>query len=116
MDWKLNQSEETEYTPDNSGVYTIINKVTEVEYTKGVRTVSKSVRCDIMRESDNEPLQSFVGSANAVRKDAIRWISNYACPRVLPNDKEVNHISTEHASYIGYELARAETIEDYVQG
>ena len=108
--WKLNQSTETEYNADNSGVYAIINRVTEVEYTKGVRTQSESVRLDILRESDNEPVQSFIGSANAVRKDTVRYLKRIAGPRIHCN------ISKEHASYIGYELARAEIVENYVQG
>jgi hypothetical protein len=58
--------------------------------------------------SDDEPLQSFVGNGNDVRKAVIKWLWN------RPLD-QANCISSEHASYIGYEIARAMADENYVQ-
>ncbi len=98
MDWKLNQSVETEYIPDQLAAYTIISKA-----NKGL------VRLDLM-DVAGSPVESFIGTANAVRKDVVRALTG-ANSLMYPNE-----ISTEHASYIGYELAKAESEADYVQG
>ncbi len=68
--------------------------------------------------SDDEPLQSFQGKANAVRKDVIRWLMHEYAKLYLPdpdNASDTFCITREHASYIGYELLRAEMTENYVQ-
>jgi hypothetical protein len=102
MQWKLNQVEPTECTLDNSGVYTIISRCSALS--------GQQIRLDIM-SSDDEPLQSFIGDGNDVRKAVIDWIDNY----YLASDPVTGNISTEHASYIGYEIARAMADENYVQ-
>lgn len=88
--WKLIQVTDTEWIPDNSGHYTLINYIDE-----------NTVRLDYMDRDDN-PLVSYQGTAENVRKHAVR-------------DHEL-FLSHEHASYIGRELARAELLKtDYVQ-
>ena len=86
MTWELRdvQGMDIEATMDGSDMHTIIN-----------RTVNGRVRIDVMRTSDNDPLLSYVGEADTVRKHVIGWLYNSG------------DISSEHASWIGYELARA---------
>ncbi len=108
MAWELKQCKDSEYTPDSSGVYMVINRIVRREHS-GAYSINKiTVRVDIMSTND-EPLMSFVGAGDAVRKDVIRWLQK----SVLAAGMQV---STEHASYIGYEVARAMQDEHYVQG
>lgn len=107
--WKLVHTTPIECTMDDSGVYTVINRIEESDTHKGYIGKRLSVRCDIMSTKDDEPLISFQGSANDVRKHVIRWIKTYSG---LPS---LAKLSWEHASYIGWELHRAETDPNYVQ-
>jgi len=92
--WQLQNVDNTEYIPDTSGVYVLIywqNK-------------TNTARLDII-SNNHEPIQSFAGTANNVRKHAIRFLS----------DNGYN-VSLEHASYIGLELEKADNMRiDYVQ-
>ena len=101
--WKLVHTTPIECTMDDSGVYTVINRIEEHDSHTGITIVDVSVRCDIMT-SDGEPLISFQGSANDVRKYVIAY-----------NTGLMPAMSLEHASYIGWELHRAETDPNYVQ-
>lgn len=111
MKWELRHVEDTEAVLDDSGVYVIINRVETPETHKEYSGIRVSVRVDLMQDNgptDDEPIMSFEGSANAVRKALIRFIHDYiASPS--------RYLSTEHASYIGYELLRAELTPGYVQ-
>jgi hypothetical protein len=53
---------------------------------------------------NNEPLQSFSGSAENVRKHAMRYLSD----EQFNSDDGLQFMSLEHAAYIGYELLKAE--------
>jgi len=97
MTWELREVKDTECTMDDSGVYTVIH-----------RTADGRVRADLMAVKGSEPIVSFIGTANAVRKALIRYLSNN---RIGTHP----YISQEHASYIGYELLRAEMDPNYVQ-
>ena len=105
--WKLVHTTPIECMMDDSGVYTVINRIEEHDAHKGHIGIRVSVRCDIM-STDDTPLVSFQGSANDVRKHVISWLSTEfrLGSRILSN---------EHASYIGWELHRAETDPNYVQ-
>ena len=103
--WELEKVTEQECTLDDSGVYTVINR--------GGRDNGKKVviRVDVMQTEDDRPLRSFVGDGNDVRKCVIAWLNS---PELL-NTTSKGRISTEHASYIGYEIARAMSDENYIQ-
>ena len=99
MQWELHQVSDMECTMDDSGVYVTIHR----------SVITNTVRADLWQTVDggsDTPLVSFQGKANAVRKHLVRWMDE--SPDILP-------FSYEHASYIGYELHRAETTENYVQ-
>jgi hypothetical protein len=92
--WQLNRVDDIKYTPDNSGVYVLINWDLQTD----------SVRLDVMT-SDNDPLISFAGKAENVRKHTMRFLSDNKIP-----------VSLEHASYIGREIERSDNERiDYVQ-
>lgn len=104
IQWKLNEVTDTPCTMDDSGIYTLIHR-------RKVKAVRKEypgeyihIRLDIMRDGDDEPLQSFIGLGNAVRKHTIKWIGENGY-----------RISGEHASYIGYEVCRAMADPNYIQ-
>lgn len=116
-DWKLQEVEDVETTLDDSGLYVIINRVVETRTFKDREADVVRVRADLMKQAPgddyHEPIVSFIGSANAVRKHLIRFLDNAGLGFTLA---DVHHsISREHASYIGYELLRAETDRAYVQ-
>ncbi len=92
-EWKLIKVNETEWKQDTSGIFTLISYCPD-----------GTVRLDVMT-TKYEPVISFQGKAEDVRKVAVRWLpSGYSW------------ISLEHASYIGSELARAELLKtEYVQ-
>lgn len=103
MTWELKVVGDIECTLDDSGVYTTINRV--IVYGRCFHIV----RLDLMRQSDKNPIMSWQGTANNVRKAVMaflfsRWEIGRQC-----------NVSVEHASYIGYELHRAETDPNYVQ-
>lgn len=98
--WQLNYVNDVEYAIDDCGIYVLIYWQCQ----------TNTVRLDIM--SDNhEPRQSFVGSADNVRKHAMRWLEE----NIGAGNYEYG-ISLEHAAYIGSELEKADTMKaDYVQ-
>jgi len=110
MTWQLNRVEDRECTMDDSNVYTVINRVKQTETRKQYANTNILIRVDILRAEDDEPLQSFVGEANAVRKAVISYI--VAMVPVLGGN---GSISAEHASYIGYEIMRAKSDDNYKQ-
>jgi hypothetical protein len=93
MNWELIGCGETEWIQDDSGHYVWIN-----------RRISNEVRLDLMTVAD-EPVVSFIGKADNVRKRAMQWCTAHNI-----------RLSMEHAAYIGYELCKAELDENYVQG
>lgn len=97
--WCLIEATDVDCTMDDSGVYTVIHRAVQ---GNGV----VFVRADLMT-TDDEPLVSFIGTANNVRQRLIAWM--------VSNLVQYRDISWEHASYIGYELLRAETDPSYVQ-
>jgi len=102
MAWEIEHVQDVECELDDSGVYVIVHRIAKESVHKGIPGVVVSVRADLMRSRDNEPIRSWQGSANNVRKHLIRFVRAIG-------------ISREHASYIGYELLRAELTPDYVQ-
>jgi len=108
MTWELKEVDDVECQLDDSGVYVVINRIVERRADGDYIREFVKVRADLMT-ADNEPLVSFVGSANAVRKHLIRFLNYRSWQRTK------QFISLEHASYIGYELLRAEKQEGFVQ-
>ena len=109
LGWQLNRVDDIAWTQDRSGVVVYIAWDLQ----------TSSVRLDIISERNAEPLQSFAGKAENVRKAVMKWLfSNVGIGFGLVNNVGVGPggISLEHASYIGAELARcdAERI-DYMQ-
>ncbi len=92
---------------DDSGVYVVINRVVDTVTHKQYAGERVRVRADLMTAKD-EPIVSFIGTANAVRKHLIHFLAEYLNLRWTA-------FSREHASYIGCELLRAETDPQYVQ-
>lgn len=110
MNWQLHKVDDIDCTMDDSGVYVVINRV-EVKGThKEYSGMEVHVRADLMQSADDEPIVSFEGRANAVRKHLIAFIYDHYGAWLGPSP-----ISLEHASYIGYELHRAQTVSNYVQ-
>lgn len=98
--WQLIRVDDIAWVQDRSGIYVVINWDVQTE----------SARLDVMTEADAEPLQSFIGSADNVRKAVMRWFAG----RI--SQKAGLGISLEHAAYIGAELERCDTERiDYVQ-
>jgi len=104
MAWEIEHVQDVECELDDSGVYVIIHRIAKESVHKGIAGTIVEVRADLMRSSDNEPIRSWQGSANAIRKAITRF-----------NKDLMPAMSLEHASYIGYELLRAELTPDYVQ-
>lgn len=104
MNWKLNKVGNIDCTMDNSGVYTIINRA-----VNPIPFGDQHIRVDIMSTDGDEPLQSFIGKGNDVRKAVL------SCLESISETRYGLTLSSEHASYIGYEIARAEADSDYVQ-
>jgi hypothetical protein len=92
MNWELIECGETDWVQDDSGHYVWIS-----------RSSSGEVRLDLMA-TGGEPVVSFIGKAENVRKRFIQWCTAHDI-----------HLSMEHAAYIGYELCKAESDENYVQ-
>ena len=113
MKWELKKVEDIECTMDDSGVYVVINrvKVGSFDHRFDDYPMLTAVRADLMTAS-HEPIMSWQGSANAVRKHLIRFLAD---PQNFGADIRIHRLSLEHASYIGYELLRAETDRHYVQ-
>ena len=111
MPWQLVHVSDVECTMDDSGVFVTVYRITEEITHKDRKGSLVSVRADLWQRTDNgdEPLVSFVGTANAERKHLIRFLNTESSGLCRP------WISHEHASYIGYELHRAQVTENYVQ-
>ncbi len=107
MTWELRNVKDIPCTIDDSEVYTVISRITENKYNQGFSHREVIIRVDVMTTGDNEPLMSFQGNGNDVRKAVIAWLWN--------NGAYYQLISREHTSYIGYEISRAMTTEHYVQ-
>ena len=109
MIWELRKVDDVDCQLDDSGVHVVINRVVEHRVDGDYAADFVKVRADLM-SAEGEPIASFIGSANAVRKHLIRFMEEY--PSKTANRRK---ISTEHASYIGYELLRAELTERFIQ-
>ncbi len=101
--WELIGAVPIQCTMDDSGIYTVINRTKSDKTHKQYADSRYFVRCDIMTTEDI-PLVSFQGPENDVRKHVIKWLGENGYT-----------ISTEHGSYIGRELFRAEHDFNYVQ-
>ncbi len=106
MIWELKEVDDVECTMDDSGVHVVIHRIVRTEKHKQYAGERVSVRADLNTDA-GEPIVSFQGSANAVRKHLLAFIVEYC--------NDLDPISLEHASYIGFELLRAEVTPDYVQ-
>ncbi len=106
MTWELREVNDVEATLDDSGVHVVIHRIVRTEHHKQFSGERVSVRADLNTDA-GEPIVSFQGSANAVRKHLIQFFADYV--------EGEPRISREHASYIGFELLRAETVPDYIQ-
>jgi len=97
MAWELIRTDNVEWIQDDSG-FNIQITVTQLY----------DIRVDVMQESDNMPLISFVGDEHGVRIALMRWLSD-----------NMKKVSLERAAYIGRELFRADLSIDegmeYVQ-
>ncbi len=122
MDWKLETVEPRECTLDDSGVYTVIYRVIKTENHKEYEGTRVCIRVDVLQQREvpgapddsmDEPIRSFVGNGNDVRKAVIEFLQHYQTVETMTPDNKF--ISLEHASYIGYEIARAEADENYIQ-
>ena len=109
MTWELVEATDVDCTMDDSGIYTVIHRV--VNKTSHKERVGEHVlvRVDIMSADKNDPLISFIGKADNVRKHVIRWIDDRHVIHEIPR------ISFEHASHIGSEIKRAELDPMFVQ-
>ena len=107
MKRELEQVKPIDCTMDDSGIYTVIHRVVKTETHEEYSGERVFVRVDVMN-TDNEPIHSFIGDANDVRKTVIRYLEDFNYPLV-------HRFSREHASYIGYEIARAEADPNYKQ-
>lgn len=93
MIWKLIEVEHVDWKQDKSGFYCLINVLESGE-----------IRLDLMTSTDS-PAVSFQGQAADVRKFVAKYV-----------EQQGWMLSAEHMAYIGYEIARAEILEDsYVQ-
>ena len=104
--WTLVEATDIDATLDDSGVYVVINRKVEKLIHKGIAGEVIRIRADLMDQHTQEPIVSFIGTANNVRKHLIAFMNG--SPDILP-------LSYEHTSYIGYELLRAERTVNYVQ-
>lgn len=98
-DWELVEvTDDDEYTDDQSGVYMLVH--VSVPFSQ---VPIGYVRVDVMRVADDEPLRSFQGDANAVRKAVVEFIEALS----LPDKRSIHPLSVQHASYMGQEIQRA---------
>ena len=113
MTWELIQvTTEPEFQPDDSGVYTVIHRQMVDTGKQGLQIC---VRVDLMSVEGDEPLISFSGPAEAVRKVLMRYLDGQNADG---RDKPGCYgylLSPEHTSYIGREIQRAATDPNYVQ-
>ena len=97
---------------DDCGLYTVVNRVVKMETHKEYSGERILVRVDIL-SNENEPIRSFIGNGNDVRKAVIRFILAYLQGHRCPHQRGT--FSREHASYIGWEIHRADTDPGYEQ-
>ena len=92
--WQLNRIEADQpCIMDNSGVYTTVHYI-----TGGI------IRIDLF-DNDNNPLQSFSGKADNIRKVFCEFL-----------DLNGYMLSYQHVSYIGQEITKAAMLKtDYIQ-
>lgn len=108
--WELHKVKRMAWIQDDSGIYTLISCMKVKATHKQYAGVYLQVRLDIMSCGTDcgcgkdEPIMSFQGLGNDVRMHTMKWL--------LDN---CYYISSEHSSYIGYELCRAMSGTDYVQ-
>jgi len=94
VNWQLQTVDDTDWQPDDTGVYCLINWQLLID----------TVRLDIM-SGNNDPIQSFQGKADNVRKHASRWLQ-----------ENIPDVSFEHIAYIGSQLELADVMRiDYIQ-
>lgn len=97
--WQLNRVDDIDWTPDKSGLYCLI--VWDVK--------TDTVRIDFLSD-DHDPIISFAGASDNVRKAVGRWIDSRFEQHT--SDK----LSASHIAYIGSELQKADVMRiDYVQ-
>ena len=103
-DWKLIEAEDIDATMDDSGLYVIVSRVEGIgpDLAGDMTQPIVRVRADLMANDlhGDVPRVSFTGTANNVRKNLVQYLQEH--------HGGLRHISMEHASYIGYELLRAE--------
>ena len=93
-EWNINIVDDTEFRQCPSGIYCLIYWQLQ----------TSNVRIDLMSDK-HEPIQSFVGSAENVRKHTMRFLAEH-----------VPDVSLEHAAYIGSQLQLADVLRiDYKQ-
>lgn len=97
--WKLNRVDDIDWKQDQSGLYVLIYWDLK----------TNTVRLDVISKN-HDPIISFAGSSDNVRKHVGRWIDSRL------SQMTSYRVSAEHAAYIGSELERADTMRiDYVQ-
>lgn len=100
QNWKLNIVDNIEHKPDTSGIFVLINWDVKTE----------AVRLDIMSDDTYEPIISFRGKSDNVRKASMAYLETIA------TDDGLKFVSLEHAAYIGNELTKADFMRiDYIQ-
>lgn len=102
--WKLIECDFSECSVDDSGIYTIINRVEKKGTHKEYSGVWVQVRIDVMQNGTDTPIVSFIGTAENVYKGFCKWL-----------DSTFYALSSEHLMYIGFECAMAELKHDYKQ-
>ena len=109
--WKLIEAMPVETTLDASGVHVVIHRVVTKETHKEYSGERILVRADLMGD-DNEPIVSYIGPAENVRKRLIGYIVDHGSGY---DWRTGMGMSLEHASYIGAELYRASIDPAYCQ-
>lgn len=111
MSWELIEvANEPMWHEDNSGLYVTVHRIEEKAVHKGHSGVRIGVRVDLMRKEGDDPVRSWIGHPDAVRKALMQWIDN-----TVQNRGVVPRLSCEHAAYIGAEIQRASVDPNYVQ-
>jgi len=106
MAWELKTVSDRPWKQDNSGVYVLIYW----------RPNECDCRLDVMTVSD-EPIISFAGPTEAVRKAFCDWAENESVLAVVGESEALSGVlSFEHLTYIGKELSRCHRMaETYIQ-
>jgi hypothetical protein len=108
-DWELEHVTSKEWEQDTSGLYTVIHRVVTPGVHKGIAGERVEIRVDIM-SADDEPVRSFQSvSPHDLRIAVARFLSAYR------PEMGISHCSYEHLAYIGAEIQRAYTDENYKQ-